>query len=73
MVKVKNLKKSFLATLFVTVIPVFILFTVFSMQYGADLPYIEGITGSLVVASAAIIIYGFIVSFIGVKRIYKTR
>ncbi|MHA1220983.1 MAG: hypothetical protein ACTSQB_04550 [Candidatus Heimdallarchaeota archaeon] len=71
MIKSKKFTKGFLAILLATVIPTFIMFIVFSMQYGADLPLISGIWGTLFVAAAAIMVYGIFVAFIGVKKIYK--
>lgn len=60
--------KAFLALMFATTIPTLLMFVAFTRYYN---PTATGLATALIAATAFIMIYGFVVSLLGVKKFLK--
>jgi len=64
------MSKGFLAILIATVIPTFIMFTIFASVYD---PSITGVWTTMFMAGVAMLMYGLIISLVGAKKYMRKR
>lgn len=70
MIRVKSMTKGFLAILLATVIPTLIMFIIFASVFD---PSITGVWATMIVAGAAMLMYGIFVSLVGVRKYMRKR